>query len=91
MKYFVIAAVVIDWLMQPHDCCALVLLSGWAQDDRPFKNLTPLSEDFRKFQTDFSAKNPWFRPVHIKGRTHFPTLESPGPVAAAISEFYAQS
>ncbi len=51
----------------------------------------PLSEDYRKFQTDFSAKNPWFQPVHIKGRSHFPTLESPGPVAAAISHFYAQS
>jgi len=29
--------------------------------------------------------------VHIKGRTHFPTLESPGPVAEAIRDFYAQS
>ena len=51
----------------------------------------PLSEDYRKFQLDFSAKNPWFQPVHIKGRTHFPTLESPGPVADAIRGFYAAS
>jgi pimeloyl-ACP methyl ester carboxylesterase len=51
----------------------------------------PLSEDYRKFQQDFSAKNPWFHPVHINGRTHFPTLESPGPVAEAIRNFYANS
>jgi pimeloyl-ACP methyl ester carboxylesterase len=48
----------------------------------------PLSEDYRKFQADFSAKHPWFQPVHIPGRTHFPTLESPGPVAEAIRRFY---
>jgi pimeloyl-ACP methyl ester carboxylesterase len=51
----------------------------------------PLSEDYRKFQMDSSAKNPWFHPVHINGRTHFPTLESPGPVADAIRGFYAKS
>jgi pimeloyl-ACP methyl ester carboxylesterase len=51
----------------------------------------PLSEDYRKFQQDFSAKNPWFHPVHVDGRTHFPTLESPGPVADAIRSFYAKS
>ena len=38
-----------------------------------------------------AAKNPWFHPVHIDGRTHFPTLESPGPVADAIRSFYAKS
>jgi pimeloyl-ACP methyl ester carboxylesterase len=51
----------------------------------------PLSEDYRKFQMDFAAKNPWFHPVHIDGRTHFPTLESPGPVADAIRSFYGKS
>ncbi len=48
----------------------------------------PLSADYRKFQTDFAAANPWFDPVHIPGRTHFPTLESPEPVAEAIRSFY---
>jgi hypothetical protein len=50
-----------------------------------------VSEDYRKFQADFSAKNPWFQAVHIQGRTHFPTLESPVPVAAAIRRFYVGS
>jgi pimeloyl-ACP methyl ester carboxylesterase len=48
----------------------------------------PLSAEYRKFQTDFAAGNPWFEPVHIEGRTHFPTLENPGPVANAIRAFY---
>ena len=47
----------------------------------------PLSEDYRRFQQDYAAKHPWFEPHHIPGQTHFPTLESPGPVAAAITEF----
>ena len=51
----------------------------------------PLSVVYRKFQLDFSAKSPWVQPVHSKGRTHFPTLESPGPVADAIRGFYAAS
>jgi pimeloyl-ACP methyl ester carboxylesterase len=51
----------------------------------------PLSAEYRKFQQDFSTENPWFHPVHINGRTHFPTLESPGPVADAIRTFYAKS
>lgn len=48
----------------------------------------PLSEEYRKFQMDYATAHPWFHPVHIPGRTHFPTLESPGPVAAAIKTFY---
>lgn len=47
----------------------------------------PLSEDYRRFQSAFAAENPWFEPYHIPGQTHFPTLESPGPVAAAITGF----
>lgn len=47
----------------------------------------PLSEDYRKFQRGFADENPWFEPVHIPGQTHFPTLESPVAVAAAIRDF----
>jgi pimeloyl-ACP methyl ester carboxylesterase len=48
----------------------------------------PLSEDYRKFQFDYADKHPYFHPVHIPGRTHFPTLESPEPVATAIKKFF---
>lgn len=47
----------------------------------------PLSAEYRKFQEDYSAGHPWFRPVHIPGQTHFPTLENPAAVAKAIVEF----
>lgn len=47
----------------------------------------PLSAEYRKFQEDYSSGHPWFRPVHIPGQTHFPTLESPQAVADAIMEF----
>lgn len=47
----------------------------------------PLSADYRKFQEDYSSEHPWFRPVHIPGQTHFPTLENPEAVAAAIVDF----
>lgn len=48
----------------------------------------PLSEDYRRLQQDFAASNPWFHPCHIQGTTHFPTLESPQAVAAAIRSFF---
>jgi pimeloyl-ACP methyl ester carboxylesterase len=48
----------------------------------------PLSEEYRQFQRNFANEHPWFEPVHIPGQTHFPTLESPVQVAAAIRDFY---
>jgi pimeloyl-ACP methyl ester carboxylesterase len=48
----------------------------------------PLSEDYRKFQQDYSVEHPWFTPIHIPGQTHFPTLENPEAVAQAIIDFY---
>ncbi|AYJ47311.1 alpha/beta fold hydrolase [Rhodococcus sp. P1Y] len=48
----------------------------------------PLSSEYREYQEDFASQNPWFDPQHIPGQTHFPTLENPEAVAAAITEFY---
>lgn len=49
----------------------------------------PLSEDYRKFQNDYAANgHPWFIPHHIPGQTHFPTLENPVAVGAAIAGFF---
>ena len=47
----------------------------------------PLSAEYRQFQEDYCAGHPWFRPAHIPGQTHFPTLENPAAVAKAIVEF----
>ncbi|MFE4194352.1 alpha/beta fold hydrolase [Paenarthrobacter sp. NPDC056912] len=49
----------------------------------------PLDPEYKKFQEDFSAQNPWFTPIHIPGKTHFPTLENPESVAAAIKTFFS--
>ncbi len=51
----------------------------------------PLSSEYRDFQNNFAAGHPWFHPLHIPGQTHFPTLESPVPVAKAIRDFYLAS
>ncbi|MCT9870654.1 alpha/beta fold hydrolase [Paenarthrobacter aurescens] len=49
----------------------------------------PLDPEYRKFQEEFAAGNPWFTPIHIPGKTHFPTLENPESVAAAIKTFFS--
>ncbi len=51
----------------------------------------PLSSDYRDFQNNYAADHPWFHPLHIPGQTHFPTLESPQPVAKAIHDFVSAS
>ena len=48
----------------------------------------PLAPEYREFQEDFARQNSWFEPMHIPGRTHFPTLENPAAVAAAVRSFY---
>lgn len=30
------------------------------------------------------VQQPWFQPIHMSGKTHFPTLESPVEAAASI-------
>lgn len=49
----------------------------------------PLDPGYRKFQEDFAAANPWFTPIHVPGKTHFPTLENPESVAAAIKTYFS--
>lgn len=49
----------------------------------------PLDPGYRAFQEEYAAENPWFRPVHIPGQTHFPTLENPEAVAQAVLDFYS--
>lgn len=49
----------------------------------------PLDPEYKEFQEKFSAENPWFTPIHIPGKTHFPTLENPEAVAAAIKTFFS--
>ncbi|OYO06664.1 alpha/beta fold hydrolase [Enemella evansiae] len=49
----------------------------------------PLDPGYRQFQQDYAGVNPWFSSVHIPAKTHFPTLESPKPVADAIASFYS--
>lgn len=47
----------------------------------------PKDEEFRKAQEDFSKRSPWFTSKRLDGKTHFPPLETPEPVAAAMEPF----
>jgi pimeloyl-ACP methyl ester carboxylesterase len=47
----------------------------------------PFEPEYLQAQTQFSAANPWFQPVKLAGRTHFPTLEQPKAVAKAVQSF----
>lgn len=49
----------------------------------------PFEPEYAQAQVDFAAKNPWFRPNKLPGKTHFPTLEQPKAVADAIRDFLA--
>ena len=49
----------------------------------------PAALDYAEAQNAFAAQNPWFRPVRLEGRTHFPTLEQPATVAREIRAFLA--
>lgn len=49
----------------------------------------PTDDGFLRAQQSFAADNPWFAVRRVHGRSHFPTIESPGEVAAAIEEFVA--
>lgn len=49
----------------------------------------PFEPEYAQAQVDFAARRPWFRPNKLHGSTHFPTLEQPGNVAAAIRAFRA--
>lgn len=47
----------------------------------------PFEPEYTQAQVDFAARHPWFRPNKLQGTTHFPTLEQPANVAAAIRAF----
>ena len=47
----------------------------------------PDDPGFLAAQQDFAASHPWFRVEKVDARSHFPTIEAPGPVAAAIAAF----
>jgi pimeloyl-ACP methyl ester carboxylesterase len=49
----------------------------------------PKDEAFREAQEAFGKSHPWFRSRRLEGKTHFPALETPEAVAAAIEEFLA--
>jgi pimeloyl-ACP methyl ester carboxylesterase len=44
----------------------------------------PVDPEYTRAQLDFAASHPWFSPHKLVGKTHFPTLEQPMNVAAAI-------
>ena len=47
----------------------------------------PKDEEYRTAQEAFSRKHPWFHFRRLDGISHFPPLETPEAVAAAIEEF----
>jgi len=49
----------------------------------------PKDEAYREAQEFFAKSHPWFRARRLDGKTHFPALETPDAVAAAIEEFLA--
>lgn len=44
----------------------------------------------RAAQGAFAAAHPWFRPRRLEASSHFPALEVPDRVAAAIEAFLAE-
>lgn len=47
----------------------------------------PEDPGYLAMQRDYAAAHPWFSVERLPGRTHFPTLEIPDAVAAAIGRF----
>ncbi|RJL33970.1 alpha/beta fold hydrolase [Bailinhaonella thermotolerans] len=58
---------------------------------RPIAHLfsQPGEESYLRAQEEFAARDPWFEPHRLGGRTHFPTLESPEAVAERVTAFVA--
>jgi len=59
------------------------------KEHRPVTHIfsQPFEPGYLQAQLDFAAKNEWYRPNKLPGRTHFPTLEQPKAVADAIRTF----
>ena len=47
----------------------------------------PRHRDYREGQEAFARENPWFRPQLLNAVSHFPTVDEPQEVAAAIFDF----
>lgn len=48
----------------------------------------PIADDYLAMQQAYAQDgHPWFQPIRIPGKTHFPTLESPDAVVQAICGF----
>ena len=47
----------------------------------------PDDPGFLAAQQSYAASHPWFQVEKLDARSHFPTLEAPGPVANAITRF----
>jgi pimeloyl-ACP methyl ester carboxylesterase len=74
--------------------------AGYARFETPLKALAslrarpgvlhlfsiPKDEEFLQEQRDFAKSHPWFRVRRLEGKTHFPCLEEPAEVAAAIKD-----
>lgn len=44
----------------------------------------PVAPAYHAAQQHFAAAHPWFQPIRLQGRTHFPTLEQPQVVAERV-------
>jgi hypothetical protein len=49
----------------------------------------PADPAYLAAQERFAAEQPWFRVQRLDARSHFPTFEVPGDIAAAIEAFVA--
>ena len=79
------------------------IAQAYAKWDYPMKRMAALKElrpvahiysqpfepEYTRTQQDFAERNPWFEPHKLTGQTHFPALEQPVEVAAAIRKFLA--
>jgi pimeloyl-ACP methyl ester carboxylesterase len=63
------------------------------REKRPVTHIfsQPFELDYYEAQKTFAADNPWFQPLKLTGKTHFPTLEQPKIVAQAVRSFLGQT
>jgi pimeloyl-ACP methyl ester carboxylesterase len=55
--------------------------------DCPTLHVQPANLELVAAQRAYAAAHPWFSVVEVPARSHFPTIESPAEVAAAIDAF----
>ena len=63
------------------------------KEHRPITHIfsQPPESEYHDAQKAFALANPWFEPVKLQGKTHFPTLEQPKNVAEAVRSFLCKS